>query len=102
MGAAGRARGAGESERAAVVRECREELGAHVGVDRRLATDLPIDAGVLRVHVARLAAGSPEPAATEHAALRWLGPSDLDTINWIDADRAVLADLHDLLTTDGD
>ena len=92
----------GESERAAIVRECREELGATVRVDRRLATDLPIDAGVLRVHLARLAPGSPEPAATEHAALRWLGPSDLDTVDWIDADRAVLAELRELLTTGSD
>ena len=40
---------------------------------------------------------SPEPRAFEHAALRWLGAADLDTVDWIDADRAVLADLVDLL-----
>jgi 8-oxo-dGTP diphosphatase len=87
----------GESEAAAVVRECREELGAEVRPAGRLGTDLPIDAGVLRVHVARLAPGSPEPQALEHGALRWLTAAQLDTVDWIDADRAVLADLAALL-----
>jgi 8-oxo-dGTP diphosphatase len=91
----------GESECAAVVRECREELGADVRVAGRLATDLPIDAGTLRVHVARLRPGSPEPTASEHAALRWLGPGELDCVDWIEADRAVLGDLRDLLNAHG-
>ena len=52
---------------------------------------------MLRVHVARFAPGSPEPRALEHGALRWLGVAQLDTVDWIDADRAVLADLADLL-----
>lgn len=89
----------GESEAAAVVRECREELDARVAVIGRMATDLPIEAGVLRVHLARLEPGSPEPTAIEHAALRWLGPAELDAVDWVDADRAVLADLRDLLAT---
>jgi 8-oxo-dGTP diphosphatase len=87
----------GESEAAAVVRECREELGAEVVPTGRVSTDLPIDAGVLRVHVARLAPGSAQPRALEHGALRWLGAAQLDTVDWIDADRAVLADLAALL-----
>jgi 8-oxo-dGTP diphosphatase len=89
----------GESEAAAVVRECKEELAAHVAVIGRMATDLPIEAGVLRVHLARLEPGSPEPTAIEHAALRWLGPTELDAMDWVDADRAVIADLRDLLTS---
>ena len=91
---------AGEPEAAAVVRECGEELGAHVRPAGRLGTDLPIDAGVLRVHVARLAPGSPEPRALEHAALRWLGVAELTRVDWIDADRAVLPELADLLRRD--
>jgi 8-oxo-dGTP diphosphatase len=89
--------GEAEAEAAAVVRECREELGAEVRPTGRLGTDLPIDAGVLRVHVARLVPGSPEPRALEHGALRWLGVAQLGTVDWIDADRAVLADLAALL-----
>jgi 8-oxo-dGTP diphosphatase len=88
---------AGEPEEAAVARECAEELGAHVRPTGRLGTDLPIDAGALRVHLARLAPDSAEPQALEHAALRWLGATELDTVDWIDADRAVLPELAVLL-----
>jgi 8-oxo-dGTP diphosphatase len=91
----------GESEAAAVVRECREELGALVVAASRLATDLPIDIGVLRVHAARLASDSPEPTAIEHSALRWLGPAQLDAVDWVDADRAVIEDVRALLMTGG-
>jgi 8-oxo-dGTP diphosphatase len=87
----------GEPEPDAVVRECREELGATVRVTGRLGTDLPIDAGVLRVHTAELDAAAPEPQALEHAAVRWVGPDELPEVDWVDADRAVVADLVALL-----
>jgi 8-oxo-dGTP diphosphatase len=83
----------GELEPAAVVRECREELGTAVHVTGRLGTDLPIDAGVLRVHTAELDPAAPEPQALEHAAVRWVGPDELAEVDWVDADRAVLEDL---------
>ncbi|GAA2561334.1 (deoxy)nucleoside triphosphate pyrophosphohydrolase [Pseudonocardia hydrocarbonoxydans] len=88
---------AGESEAAAVVRECREELGTDVVVDGRLATDLRIDAGVLRVHAARLADGAPAPRALEHSGLRWVTAAEVPGVDWVPADRAVVADLVDLL-----
>ncbi|GAY13189.1 NUDIX domain-containing protein [Pseudonocardia sp. N23] len=88
----------GESEADAVVRECREELGADVEPCGRLGTDLPIDAGLLRVHLARLRPGSPPPEPLEHAALRWVGASELASLPWVAADRAVLADLAAALT----
>lgn len=88
----------GESEPDAVVRECREELGCAVNPAGRVGTDLLIDAGVMRVHAAIPVAGS-EPEALEHAGLRWVGPDELDAIDWVDADRAVVADLRALLTS---
>jgi 8-oxo-dGTP diphosphatase len=88
---------AGESEAAAVVRECREELGTEVVPGQRLGTDLPIDAGVLRVHAARLAVGAPEPRALEHAALRWVDAAEVAGMEWVDADRAVMPELVDLV-----
>jgi 8-oxo-dGTP diphosphatase len=87
----------GEPEPAAVRRECQEELGVAVQVDGRVGTDLPITAGLLRVHLAELAPGAPEPRPLEHAALRWVGADELDGIDWVDADRAVVPDLVELL-----
>lgn len=88
----------GETEVDAVVRECREELGATVAVTGRIGTDLLLDTAVLRVHVAQLAAGSPEPAALEHAALAWHAAGGLARLEWVDADRAVLPELRGLLS----
>ncbi|GEL24141.1 hypothetical protein PSU4_30950 [Pseudonocardia sulfidoxydans NBRC 16205] len=85
---------AGEDEADAVVRECKEELGADVEPCGRLGTDLPIDAGLLRVHLARLRPGSAPPQPLDHSALRWVSASELDALPWVDADRAVLHDLR--------
>ena len=89
----------GESEREALVRECREELGTEVVPGGRLGTDLPIGAGVLRVHVARLATDAPEPQPLEHTALRWVDAMEVPGVHWVDADRAVVPELVDLLRT---
>ena len=86
-----------EDERAAVVRECREELGTEVVPGGRVGTDLPIAAGVLRVYRARPAPGAAEPRALEHAALRWVDAAGLRALDWADADRGVVADLDELL-----
>ena len=91
----------GESEHAAVVRECREELGTVVVPGARLGTDLPIPVGVLRVHTARLAPDAPEPRALEHSGLMWVGAADVAGVNWVDADRAVGTELRRLLTPPG-
>ncbi|MEQ3551581.1 NUDIX domain-containing protein [Pseudonocardia nematodicida] len=87
----------GETESDALVRECAEELGARVTPGRRVGTDLPIGRRVVRIHRARLDPGSPEPEAREHRALRWVGPGEVAALGWLDADRAVVADLVDLL-----
>ncbi len=92
---------AGESEPDALTRECREELGIAVRATGRLGTDLPLDAAVLRVHTAVFEPGSAEPRALEHAGLRWVGPAELDGVDWVDADRAVVADLRALLVPAG-
>lgn len=88
---------AGESEPDAVVRELREELGAQVRVTGRLGTDLPVDGVVLRVHTAELDPAGPAPQPLEHAALRWVDAAELPQLDWVDADRAVVADLAALL-----
>jgi 8-oxo-dGTP diphosphatase len=87
----------GEDEAAAVVRECREELGTDVLPDGRVGTDLPIAVGVLRVHRARPVPGAPDPQALEHAAVRWVDAAEVPQVRWVEADRAVVADLVGLL-----
>ena len=78
---------AGETERAALVRECREELGVEVEVGERLGGDVPLGGGqaVLRVWTGRVVAGT--PVAHEHTALRWLVADQLDEVDWLPADR---------------
>jgi 8-oxo-dGTP diphosphatase len=71
--------------------------GTEVVPGGRLGTDLPIDAGVLRVRTARLAVDAPEPQALEHAALRWVAAAAIPAVDWVDADRAVVPELLDLL-----
>ena len=84
----------GESEPAALHRECREELGVGILVRGRLGPDLPLGSTrVLRVYLTGLAPGSPEPIAHEHSELRWVGPGELGGLDWLDADRLLLPEL---------
>lgn len=86
----------GETPDEALVREVREELGVEVAVSRWLAASAPIGTThLLTVAVADLLTGSPRP--TEHDALRWLGPDELEDVDWLDPDRPFLPELRGLL-----
>jgi len=91
----------GESEPAALRRECREELGALITVCGRLGADVLLpgssSGAVLRVYRAAVVAGSPEPRAVEHAGLRWVAGRELAELDWLNADRVLLPDLAILL-----
>jgi 8-oxo-dGTP diphosphatase len=80
----------GESEREALVRECREELGVTVAVGERAAPDVAVVGGgaVLRTYWARVVDG--EPAPLDHAALRWLSADELDDVVWLPSDGPVV------------
>jgi 8-oxo-dGTP diphosphatase len=93
----------GEEELAGLVREIREELGVPIApqaflgevlLDGVVAGGAP-GASTLRVWWARLEAG--EPVAHEHRELRWVGAADLDTLDWISADRPLLPAVRALL-----
>jgi 8-oxo-dGTP diphosphatase len=80
----------GESETAALVRECQEELGVRIAVGDRIGDDIPLGhrRTVLKIFAARLVDGDPRPL--EHAALRWLGRDELDDVAWLPADAPIV------------
>nr|WP_053723215.1 (deoxy)nucleoside triphosphate pyrophosphohydrolase [Saccharothrix sp. NRRL B-16348] len=85
-----------ETDHAAVIRECSEELGVTVTPGDQLGPDVPLRSDlILRAYAATLTSGTPTPV--EHRALRWLTSTDLDTVDWLPADRVLLPSLHPLL-----
>ncbi|HSA49915.1 MAG TPA: (deoxy)nucleoside triphosphate pyrophosphohydrolase [Yinghuangia sp.] len=81
----------GETEGEALVRECREELGVSVRPVSRLPGAWPLNPGyVLHLWHAELLGGEPRPLE-DHSELRWLGPLELDDVDWLPQDRSAVA-----------
>lgn len=88
----------GESEAAAVVRECQEELGVEVMPTGRVGVDVSLHNGMLfRAYRAELVDPDAMPRAVEHREVRWLAARDLADMDWLDADRVLLCALRALL-----
>ncbi|HEY9372429.1 (deoxy)nucleoside triphosphate pyrophosphohydrolase [Streptomyces sp.] len=82
----------GESAEKALVRELREELGVETEPGERIPGEWPLKPGyVLQVWTARLVSGEPRPLE-DHDELRWLARHELDSVDWLDADRPALAE----------
>ncbi|MET0135385.1 MAG: NUDIX domain-containing protein [Kibdelosporangium sp.] len=80
----------GETDAAAVRRECAEELGVSVAAGSPLGPDVILPGGkLLRIYRAALDVGA-EPVAREHRALRWLGSGELGDVEWLPADQLIL------------
>ncbi len=87
----------GEDVVTALVREIAEELDLAVEVGAELvdpeAACWPISAAYeLRCWFAHIVAGTPR-AGHSHDATGWVRPGDLATMDWLDADRPVAAEL---------
>lgn len=78
---------AGESPQAALAREIREELGVEIAVLKEVTTTSYLyDFGQvnLTTFYCRLVAGV--PVASEHEAIAWLPPAELNSLTWAPAD----------------
>jgi 8-oxo-dGTP diphosphatase len=88
----------GESDQAAGQRELQEELGLQVLVRESFGIEEPIgEKYLLRVYFADLVAG--EPVLHEHAEIRWVGPTELDGLDWLAPDRPFLPVLRGRLVS---
>ena len=89
---------AGESDAEALNRELQEELCIDVAVHQHLLDVVePLGDRDLRVVFYRCSLSSGEPTLTEHDALRWVGPAELDTLNWQTADEPAVGLIRRLL-----
>jgi 8-oxo-dGTP diphosphatase len=85
---------AGETDKAALARECREELDVVLAVGQRLWAgrhtypDLTVE---LVLYLARLVAGEPKPLGAH--ALRFLTPAEMTALPFCEADVPLLDDL---------
>ena len=80
----------GETPEEALKREIREELDTEIAVGEKLTTveyDYPDFRLVMECFLARVIEG--KLVLKEHEAARWLKRDELDSVNWLPADRAV-------------
>lgn len=83
----------GETARAALVRECREELGCQVVTGAEIGRQALPDGALFILFEATLAPDSPEPVALEHRQLRWASGADLAGLEWVATNRRYVTDV---------
>ena len=87
-----------ESHQEAVIREIQEELLCDINPLQKLITithQYPEFHMTMHLYISELIKG--EPTLTEHSAMQWVGPEDLDDVNWIPADIDIIASLKSYL-----
>ena len=92
----------GESPQQALIREIREELDLGIAVGGSLAVleyDYPAFHLSMQCFWCRITEGT--PVLKEHADARWLGAEDLDSVDWLPADRALIGQVRAALSSFG-
>ena len=77
----------GETPETALARECNEELGIRIKVGARLG--IATEGVELHLYAAEIESGIPLPLQ-DHDKLRWVRPAELDDVDWLPVDRALL------------
>ena len=92
----------GEAPDAALIREVREEIDVTLMLGHELTPsgrDWPIsDQLTLRIYLAEIFVGTPKPGGS-HDKLRWLPAEELDSVDWLEADREALAIVKEELSS---
>lgn len=83
----------GESDREALVRECREELGVRIAVGEQIGPEYLVPGGamVVRTYLATIEDGEPQPLES-HDELAWVRPGtpQARALPWLDGDFLIL------------
>jgi 8-oxo-dGTP diphosphatase len=86
----------GETQQAALRREIAEELGLVLTVGERIGDPLELpDGAILRCYAA--VTDGAAPTLAEHDELRWVVPGELESIDWLPADRLLMGALEQVL-----
>jgi 8-oxo-dGTP diphosphatase len=72
----------GETEEVAIVRECMEEVGVRVAVQRKV-TEFDINGGKTRLHwwLVRVISGEPILSNDENTELKWVTVAEMESLN---------------------
>lgn len=91
----------GESPQEALAREIGEELFVDIRVGEEILTtthDYDFGTVTLTTYYCEIRSGTPQ--LTEHAALRWLTPDELSSVEWAPADVPAVERIRSDLRTD--
>lgn len=95
---------AGESDAAALIRECREEIGVGIAVGDPIGPQYAVPGGamVVRTYLAVIEEGEPQVNGS-HDALAWVRPgtSQARALPWLDGDLLILDALDARAAADG-
>ena len=81
----------GETDQAALIRECKEELGVNIKVGKEYFrtsfgyTDIKITLALYRAEIE-----NGEPTNIEHAELKWMSPEETEGYEFCPADAPIL------------